>query len=205
MLVATKRFLRGLEDTAEVSVPIEGDDEGGRMSEGERTPTTERTPVLGGRRKPRSDEGDEGELGGAAPEAEAEAGTESLAAAQRTMARTLRSLMATQQQTAEQLATLTGALAGLQQGLPPPPPSTPFLPHPGTAGARGGSGAGQPDSSTTPHSNARRVTLSHGPAIPEQPLIELDSETGRAAPAGAAAGAGARGPAPPWYSSPGGL
>ena len=28
MLVATKRFLRGLEDTAEVSVPIEGDDEG---------------------------------------------------------------------------------------------------------------------------------------------------------------------------------
>ena len=95
-------------------VEIEGDDEGGRMSEGERTPTTERTPVLGGRRKPRSDEGDEGdegELGGAAPEAEAEAGTESLAAAQRTMARTLRSLMATQQQTAEQLATLTGALA----------------------------------------------------------------------------------------------
>ena len=189
-------------------VEIEGDDEGGRMSEGERTPTTERTPVLGGRRKPRSDEGDagdEGELGGAAPEAEAEAGTESLAAAQRTMARTLRSLMATQQQTAEQLATLTGALAGLQQGLPPPPPSTPFLPHPGTAGARGGSGAGQPDSSTTPHSNARRVTLSHDPATPEQPLIELESETGRAAPAGAAAGAGARGPAPPWYSSAGGF
>eukprot|EP00964_Phaeocystis_antarctica_P111874 scaffold76135_cov42-Phaeocystis_antarctica.AAC.3 len=85
--------------------------------------------------------------------------------------------MDTQQHTAEQLATLTGALAGMQQGPPPPPtpppPMTPLLPHSGAAGARrGGSGAGQPNSSS-----ARRVTLSQGPAIPEQPLIELDSET----------------------------
>ena len=154
-------------------VELEGDDDSGRLSEGERTPTTERTPVLGDRRRHRSD--DE-ELGGAATEAEAEAGTESIATAQRTMQRTLRSLMDTQQQTAEQLATLTGALAGMQQGPPPPTPppplSTPLLPHSGAAAARGSSRTGQPNSSS-----ARRVTLSQGPAIPEQPLIELDSET----------------------------
>ena len=153
---------------------LEADDDSERLSEGERTPTTERTPVLGDRRRSRS--GDD-ERGGAATAAEAEAGTESIATAQRTMQRTLRALMDTQQHTAEQLATLTGALAGMQQGppppTPPPPPMTPLLPHSGAVSARrGGSGAGQPNSSS-----ARRVTLSQGPAIPEQPLIELDSET----------------------------
>ena len=170
---ATRRRRRRRRGGGVQLVELEGDDDSGRLSEGERTPTTERTPVLGDRRRPRSDDD---ELGGAATKAEAEAGTESIATAQRTMQRTLRSLMDTQQQTAEQLATLTGALAGMQQGPPPPTPppplSTPLLPHSGATAARGGSRTGQPNSSS-----ARRVTLSQGPAIPEQPLIELDSET----------------------------
>ena len=101
--------------------------EGGTAS-GRQSPC-ERTPVLGQRRRPRG--GDE--LGGVADAADAadaetdggaggEAGAGGVAATQRSMQRTLRTLVDTQRQTAAQLATLTSALASMQQGPPQPQP-----------------------------------------------------------------------------------
>jgi len=129
---------------------------------------------------------DQDELGESASAAEAHTctGTDSIAATQRAMQRTLRALMDTQQQTAEQLATLTSALASMQQGPKSPTPTPtptptpmpmpmPMSTHSGAVGARGGRGAvQQPDYSST-----RRHTLPQSPAIPpEQPLIELEAD-----------------------------